>query len=114
MCFVTDKEKTSVSKKSGHVPKVKEERKKESKDADSKRHTREASTEEICEFFGEAKKSSSRQLQSDSDDDGEFKEMGKERGYSDSDEGDAVEGVDRGVAKKAEFDLEELIQKRLR
>ena len=116
MCvLMTGKEK---AKKLSPSPasKVKEERRKDVKPANSsstRSAPQEASAEEISEFFGEAKKSSVRQLQVDSEDDSEF-EAAKEGRQSDSDDSEDMESMLRDSAKDADFNLEELIQKRLR
>ena len=114
-----DKEKAKKPPASS-TSKVKEERRKadvkQANDSSTTRQPpqREASTEEISEFFGEAKKSSVRQLLvGDSEEDSEF-EAAKEGRQSDSDESEGMETVMRETAKDAEFSLEELIQKRLR
>lgn len=117
LCVLADKGgKAAVAKKSpsGPASKLKEDRGKDVKPTNSKKHTKEASSEEISEFFGEAKKSSTRQFQADSEDDSEL-EVTKEGGYSDSaDDSDNMESVRNDATKNAEFILEEVIEKRLR
>lgn len=118
-----DKDK-SKKPSSSPASKVKEERRKDDvrrqANSGSSRQPprREAGAEEISEFFGEAKKSSVRQLHvdalvGDSEDDSEF-EGAKEGRQSDSDESEGMEAVMRDTEKDAEFTLEEFIQKRLR
>lgn len=114
-----DKEKVEKPPPSS-TSKVKEERRKadvkQANDSSTTRQPsrREASAEEISEFFGEAKKSSMKQLLvGDSEEDSEF-EAAKEGRQSDSDESEGAETVMRETVKGAEFSLEELIQKRLR
>ena len=110
-----DKEKVKKQPPSP-ASKVKEERRK-----DDVKQANEASPEEISEFFGEAKKSSRGQLHvllpvpvgDSSEDDSEF-EVAKEGRQSDSDESEGMEALMKDTAKDSEFNLEELIQKRLR
>ena len=108
-----DKEKVKKQPPSS-ASKVKEERRK-----DDVKQVNEASPEEISEFFGEAKKSSRGQLHvllpvdDSSEDDSEF-EVAKEGRQSDSDESEGMEALMKDTAKDSEFNLEELIQKRLR
>lgn len=97
-----------VDKAKSAVTKVKVERGRDSKPASQK----EASDEKISEFFGEAKKSSLRQIQVDPDEDSEFEGTDKGAAYSDSDESDSSDGMLRNTSRNAELDLEDLIQKR--
>ena len=115
---MADKAKAAaVTKKSSPTKpsRKREEVKEEAKPGDDTRRTREASAEKIGEFFGEARKSSSRQLlqtrtQSDSEGDSEF-EDGKERQDVDSEEEDEME---LALRKASELDVEEILQKRQR
>ena len=116
---VADKTKAAVSKKSSptKAPKVKEEKKQEAKRGDDVRNTRETSTEEIDEFFGDARKSSSRRLQTQSDSEFEgddSKEVSKDRRLIDSDEDDELELTLEDSTTTSEFNLEEIVKKRLR
>ena len=115
---IADKEKAAVSKQSlpDSAAKAEEDRKKPVKTSDNQRRTREASAEEISEFFGEARKCSEGRLQADTEDDSDIEEASKERRQDSSDEGDEMESEPRDVEESTElnFDLERIIQKRLR
>lgn len=117
VCVVQDKEKSAVAKKSIQRPtaEVEEGKTKGKKQSNNQRHIREASAEQISEFFGEARKSSTMQLQTGSEDDSDLEEItGKERRHSNSDESGGMESDHMDEMKSADLNLEELIQKRLR
>ena len=117
MCVTQDKEKAVVAKKSFKRPvaEIKEGKGKDEKLAKNQRQIQEASAEQINEFFGEARKSSTRQLQAGSEGDSDLEEVaGRERRQSYSDESGGMESDPTDEVKSGDFNLEELIQKRLR
>ena len=115
--MIQDKEKAVVAKKSSQrtAAEIKEGKGKDKKLAKNQRQLREASAEQINEFFGEARKSSTRQLRAGSEGDSDIEEFaGRDRRDSYSDESGGMESDPMDEVKSADFDLEELIQKRLR
>ena len=117
MCVIQDKEKSSVAKKSllHSTAEIEKGKSRDEKLGNNQRHIQEATAEQISEFFGEARKSSTRQLHAGSEDDSDLEEVtGKERRHSNSDESGGIESDHTDDVKSKDFDLEELIQKRLR
>lgn len=117
VCVIQDKEKAAVAKKSFQRPaaETKEGKREDEKMANNQRQIQEASADQINEFFGEARKSSTRQLQTGFEGDSDLEEVTvRERRHSYSDKSGGTESDTTDEVKSADFDLEELTQKRLR